>query len=111
VLTPARDGYAADDVAIVEAMVSFRAGGFEESLGFTVYDTLRYRDALAPLVEEEVRVLLERLAGEVEVERAVGIIAAGRAPLRDLVGAMHAKLLRAELDRQRPRGPISDRPP
>jgi DNA-binding transcriptional MerR regulator len=111
VLTPDREGYAADDVAIVEAMVAFRAGGFEESLGFTVYDTLRYRDALAPLVEEEVRVLLERLAGEVEVERAVGIIAAGRAPLRDLVGAMHAKLLRAELDCQRPRGPISDRPP
>jgi hypothetical protein len=65
-----------------------------------VYDTLRYREALAPLVAEEVRVLLERL-GEMEVERAVQIISAGTAPLRELVGAMHSKLLLDELRRQR----------
>ena len=53
-----------------------------------------------PLVVEEVRTLLERLAGEVEVERAVEIIAAGAEPLRDLIGAMHSKLLLAELRRQ-----------
>ena len=44
----------------------FRAGGYDEALGFTVYDTLRYREALEPLVEEEVRTLLDRLAGEVD---------------------------------------------
>ena len=54
VLTPTRAGYDADDVAIIEAIVRFRAGGYDEALGFTVYDTLRYREALAPLVEEEV---------------------------------------------------------
>lgn len=103
VLTPDADGYAADDVKIVEAIVRFRAGGYEASIGFTVYDTLRYREALAPLVEEEVRVLLDRLAGEVEVDRAVEIIASGREPLRELIGAMHSKLLLAELERQRGR--------
>src|ERR1700735_291073 len=61
VLTPTRRGYDADDVAIIEAISRFRAGGYEQALGFTVYDTLRYREALTPLVEEEVRVLLERL--------------------------------------------------
>jgi hypothetical protein len=101
VLTPSDDGFDAEDLKIVEAMVRFRAGGYEESLGFTVYDTLRYREALQPLVEEEVRVLLDRLAGEVEVDRAAEIIASGAEPLRDLVGAMHAKLLLAELGRQR----------
>ena len=65
-------------MAIIEAMVRFRAGGYDEALGFTVYDTLRYREALQPLVEEEMRALLERLAGEVEPERAAEIIAAGR---------------------------------
>ena len=50
---------------IIEAIASFRAGGYEEALGFTVYDTLRYREALEPLVQEEVRALLDRLAGEV----------------------------------------------
>ncbi len=100
VLTPTRAGYDRDDVKIIEAISRFRAGGYEEALGFTVYDTLRYREALEPLVREEVRALLDRLAGEVEVERALAIIAAGVEPLRDLVGAVHSKLLLAELRRQ-----------
>jgi DNA-binding transcriptional MerR regulator len=103
VLTPGARGYDADDVAIIAAISRFRAGGYEEALGFTVYDTLRYREALAPLVAEEVRVLLERLAGEVDVERAVAIISSGTQPLRELIGAMHSKLLLAELRRQRER--------
>jgi DNA-binding transcriptional MerR regulator len=101
VLTPTARGYDADDVKIIEAISRFRAGGYDEALGFTVYDTLRYQEVLAPLVEEEVRVLLDRVAGEVSVERAVEIIASGAEPLRDLIGAMHSKLLLAELRRQR----------
>jgi DNA-binding transcriptional MerR regulator len=101
VLSPNRSGYDAEDVRIIEAIASFRAGGYDEALGFTVYDTLRYRDALQPLVEQEVRALLDRLAGEVDVERALQIIAAGVEPLRELLGAMHSKLLLAELRRQR----------
>jgi DNA-binding transcriptional MerR regulator len=104
VLTPNQRGYDHDDVKIVEAIASFRAGGYDEALGFTVYDTLRYRKALEPLVEEEVRALLDRLAGEVDVERAVQIVAAGAEPLRELIGAMHSKLLLAELRRQRGHG-------
>ncbi|HEY1689908.1 MAG TPA: MerR family transcriptional regulator [Solirubrobacteraceae bacterium] len=101
VLTPVRSGkrvfYEEDDVKIIEAISRFRAGGYEEELGFTVYDTLRYYEALQPLVKDEVRALLKRLAGEVEVERAVEIIAAGVEPLRELVGAIHSKLLLGEL--------------
>ncbi len=104
VLTPSQQGYDRDDVKIIEAIASFRAGGYDEALGFTVYDTLRYRKALEPLVEEEVRALLDRLAGEVDVERALQIVAAGSEPLRELIGAMHSKLLLAELRRQRGRG-------
>jgi DNA-binding transcriptional MerR regulator len=101
VLTPSRRGYDQDDVKIIEAIATFRAGGYDETLGFTVYDTLRFRKALEPLVREEVQALLDRLAGEVEVERALEIIAAGAEPLRELIGAMHSKLLLAELGRQR----------
>jgi DNA-binding transcriptional MerR regulator len=100
VLTPNARGYDSDDVAIIEAISRFRAGGYEETLGFTVYDTLRYREALEPLVEEEVRVLLDRLGG-MEPDRAVGIISSGAEPLRDLIGAMHSKLLLAALRRSR----------
>ena len=98
VLEPTRTGYDADDVKIIEAIVRFRAGGYDEALGFTVYDTLRYRDALQPLVEEEVRVVLERLAGE-DPEKVVDIIRAGREPLRELIGAMHSKMLHQALER------------
>lgn len=103
VLTPGRGGYHHDDVKIIEAIANFRAGGYDEALGFTVYDTLRYRTALEPLVQEEVRALLDRLAGEVDVDRALHMIAAGAEPLRELIGAMHSKLLLAELGRQRAR--------
>ncbi len=103
VLSPTSRGYDADDVAIITAISRFRAGGYDEALGFTVYDTLRYRDALGPLVEEEVRTLLDRLAGEVDPDRAAEIIASGAQPLRELIGAMHSKQLLAELRRQRRR--------
>ncbi|MGZ4270746.1 MAG: MerR family transcriptional regulator [Solirubrobacteraceae bacterium] len=104
VLSPNSRGYDPDDVRIIAAISRFRAGGFDEALGFTVFDTLRYREALEPLVREEVRTLLDRLAGEVSVERAAEIIGAGSEPLRELVGAVHSKLLRAELERQRSAG-------
>jgi DNA-binding transcriptional MerR regulator len=98
IVTPNSRGYDPDDVGVIEAISRFRAGGYDEQLGFTVYDTLRYREALEPLVEEEVRTLLDRLSGE-DVDRALEIIGAGAEPLRDLIGAMHSKLLVAELRR------------
>ena len=45
--TPDKKGYSPSDVRIVEAISRFRAGGYEERIGFTVYDTLRYKDAMA----------------------------------------------------------------
>jgi DNA-binding transcriptional MerR regulator len=97
VLTPDERGYSPSDVRVIEAISRFRAGGYDESLGFTVYDTLRYVRALEPLVAEEVNVLGERLAGDVEPERALEIVEAGIGPLNDLIAALHTKLLVAEL--------------
>jgi DNA-binding transcriptional MerR regulator len=101
VLTPNSRGYSANDVKIVEAIARFRAGGYDETLGFTVYDTLRYKRALEELVKEEVDVLMERLAGQMETDRALEVIDSGAEPLQDLIGALHSKLLVAELKRQR----------
>src|SRR3954454_14773815 len=101
VLTPTSRGYGPRDVDIVAAISRFRAGGYDERLGFTVYDTLRYKRALEALVEEEVQVLMERLAGEMDADRAVALIDDGAEPLRDLIAALHQKLLVAELRRQR----------
>jgi DNA-binding transcriptional MerR regulator len=101
VISPNSRGYGPSDVEIVEAISRFRAGGYDERIGFTVYDTLRYRSALEQLVKEEVQVLLDRLAGEVDTDRAVELIEAGAEPLRDLIAALHQKLLVAELKRQR----------
>src|ERR671938_1203425 len=93
VLTPNSRGYSPSDVQIVEAISRFRAGGYDERIGFTVYDTLRYKRALEELVKEEVQVLMDRLAGELDPDRAAEMIEAGIEPLRDLIAALHQKLL------------------
>jgi DNA-binding transcriptional MerR regulator len=101
VLSPNSRGYSPSDVQIIEAISRFRAGGYEQEIGFTVYDTLRYKRALQALVEEEVAVVMERLAGKMEPERVAEMLEAGSEPLKDLIAAMHTKLLVAELERQR----------
>ncbi len=101
ILTPDDDGYSPSDVRIIEAITRFRAGGYDERLGFTVYDTLRYKQALAPLVADEVDVLTQRLAGDLDPDRALEIVEAGLGPLNELIAALHTKLLVAELERQR----------
>jgi DNA-binding transcriptional MerR regulator len=101
VLDPNSRGYGPWDVQILEAISRFRAGGYDERIGFTVYDTLRYKRALEELVTEEVQVLMERLAGEMDADAAADLIDAGKEPLQDLIAALHSKLLVAELQRHR----------
>jgi DNA-binding transcriptional MerR regulator len=101
ILSPNSRGYSPSDVRVVEAISRFRAGGYDEQIGFTVYDTLRYKRVLQDLVKEEVSVLMERLAGEMDTDAAVELIEAGSAPLQDLIGALHSKLLIVELQEQR----------
>src|SRR4029077_12749571 len=68
VLSPNSRGYSPSDVKIIEAISRFRAGGYDEEIGFTVYDTLRYKKALEELVSQEVEMVMDRLAGEVPPE-------------------------------------------
>ena len=101
VLSPNSRGYSPSDVKIIEAISRFRAGGYDEEIGFTVYDTLRYKSALEELVREEVGMVMDRLAGEVPPERVVEMLEAGAQPLQDLIAALHTKLMVAELERHR----------
>ena len=101
VLSPNSRGYSPSDVKIIEAISRFRAGGYDEEIGFTVYDTLRYKDALEALVREEVGMVMDRLAGEVPPERVVEMLETGAQPLQDLIAALHTKLMVAELERHR----------
>jgi DNA-binding transcriptional MerR regulator len=101
VLSPNEAGYSPTDVRIVEAISRFRAGGYDERIGFTVYDTLRYKESMSELVKQEVDVLMERLAGEMDPDRAIELINAGTQPLNDLLAAMHTKARVAELERRR----------
>jgi DNA-binding transcriptional MerR regulator len=101
VLSPNSRGYTPSDVKIIEAISRFRAGGYEEAIGFTVYDTLRYKRAMEALVREEVEVLMDRVAGKMPADRAMEMIEAGAEPLKDLIAAVHTKELIAELERQR----------
>jgi len=100
-VTPSSRGYSELDLRVIEAISRFRAGGYDEQIGFTVYDTLRYKRAMEELVKEEVEVVLERLAGEVEPDRVVELMEAGAEPLRDFIAALHSKLMVEELRRRR----------
>ena len=100
VISPSSRGYGVSDVRIVEAISRFRAGGYDERIGFTVYDTLRYKRAMEELVKEEVEVIMDRLGGEVDADRAAQLIEKGAEPLRDLISALHTKALVAELKQQ-----------
>src|SRR4029077_10137342 len=88
VLSPNSRGYGPSDVRIIEAISRFRAGGYDEEIGFTVYDTLRYKRALEALVTEEVDVVPDRLAGKLEPEEVIRLLRAGAEPLKDLIAAM-----------------------
>jgi DNA-binding transcriptional MerR regulator len=101
VLSPNSRGYSPSDIKIIEAISRFRAGGYDAQIGFTVYDTLRYKTALEDLVRQEVEVVMERLAGEVPPERVVEMLESGAQPLQDLIAALHTKLMVAELERHR----------
>jgi DNA-binding transcriptional MerR regulator len=101
ILSPNSRGYTPSDVKIIEAISRFRAGGYDEEIGFTVYDTLRYKSALEDLVREEVDMVMNRLAGEVPPERVVEMLESGAQPLKDLIAALHTKLMVAELERHR----------
>jgi DNA-binding transcriptional MerR regulator len=102
VLTPdARGGYDPDDVKIIEAIERFRAGGYDEALGFTVYDTLIYKRHLEQLVHEEVDAIMQRVTGEMSADEAADLLERAVEPMRDLVAAMRAKLMIAELQTRR----------
>ena len=101
VVSPAADGYTASDVRIVEAIARFRAGGYDERIGFTVHDAARFLEPLRALARREVELLSEKLVGRIEPERAAELIEVGIDPLGDLIAAMHSKLVAAELEGRR----------
>jgi DNA-binding transcriptional MerR regulator len=105
VVTPTvRNGgrhYGPADVQIIEALERMRASGYSEALGFTVYDTLIYKRHLEHLVSEEVSVLMERVAGEMDTDEAAALIEQAVEPMRDLIAALRTKLLIAELRARR----------
>ena len=101
VLSPAADGYSPSDVRIVEAIARFRAGGYDERIGFTVYDAARFLEPLRALAQREVELLAEKVVGGIEPERAAELIEAGIDPLADLIAAMNSKLLTEELQSRR----------
>jgi DNA-binding transcriptional MerR regulator len=105
VLSPSqRNGsrrYGPADVQIIEAVSRMRASGYSEALGFTVRDTMIYKRHLERLVHEEVEVMMERVAGEMDADEAADLLERAVEPMRDLVAAMRAKLMISELQARR----------
>lgn len=100
VLSSMQDGYSPSDVRIVEAIARFRAGGYDERIGFTVHDAARFLEPLRELAQREVELLAEKVVAR-NPERAGELVEAGIDPLADLIAAMNSKLLTAELEARR----------
>jgi DNA-binding transcriptional MerR regulator len=100
VLSPNDDGYSQTDVRIIEAVARFRAAGWNERTGFGARDVARLMKGLEPVIEDELELLIERFSA-LGPERAEDIVEGGAAPIPSLIGALHAKLLTAELERAR----------
>jgi DNA-binding transcriptional MerR regulator len=103
VIGPGSDGYSDADARIVEAIARFRAGGYDESIGFTVHDAARFIEPLEQLAGRELTMLADKLVGRHEPERVVELYEAGIDPLRSLIAAMHDRAVVREIERRRPR--------
>lgn len=102
VLSPTAAGYPASDVRIIEAISRFRDAGWNEKTGFGARDVARLMKGLEPVIADELRLLIERFSA-LDAERAAGLVEGGAAPFPALIGALHAKLLTSELERERAR--------
>jgi DNA-binding transcriptional MerR regulator len=100
VLSPNDDGYSQTDVRIIEAIARFRAAGWNETTGFGARDVARLMRGLEPVISDELELLVERFAA-LGADRAEAIVEGGASPFPELIGALHAKLLTAELERAR----------
>lgn len=92
--------YNQPDAEFLTAIAQFRESGYGEALGFTVYDALIYMRHLEALARDEVDVISEKLPGKLSADEAADLIERGHGPMRDLLSAIHVKLLLAELRRR-----------
>ena len=100
VLSPDAGGYSQADVRIVEAIARFRAEGWNETTGFGARDVARLMEGLAPVVADELALMVERFSA-MEPSQAAELIESGISPFPDLIGALHAKALTDQLERKR----------
>jgi DNA-binding transcriptional MerR regulator len=100
VLSPTEDGYAANEVRIIEAISRFRSAGWNETTGFGARDVARLMRGLEPVIADELQLLVERFSA-LDIERAGDLVEGGTAPFPALIGALHAKLLADEIERKR----------
>ena len=96
VLSPDEDGYSPSDLRIIEAISRFRAAGWNETTGFGARDVARLMKGLEPVIEDELKLLVERFSA-LDTDSARELVEGGANPFPDLIGALHAKLLAAQL--------------
>jgi hypothetical protein len=100
VLSPDDRGYSQAEVRVIAAIARFRDAGWNETTGFGARDVARLMQGLAPVIADELELLLQRFAA-LDPERAAQLLDGGASPFPDLIGALHAKALTDELERQR----------
>lgn len=100
VLSPDERGYSQAEVRVIAAIDRFRQAGWNEKTGFGARDVARLMAGLEPVIADELELLLQRFAA-LDPDRAAQLLDGGASPFPDLIGALHAKALTDQLERQR----------
>ena len=97
VLHPLRKGrrkyYDHDDIRFLECGLRLREIGFTEELGFNVEIMRFHLELMQRMVDEEAKVLANRLTGKVEIEEIVRLVEEGIPLLNTMIGLIHKRLI------------------
>jgi len=96
-LHPVRKGnrkyYDGDDLLFLECGSRLRELGFSQDLGFDVATMQMHRAFLERLVEEEARIMVNRLAGKVSTEKLIRMVEEGTPLFNTMIGLIRKRLI------------------
>lgn len=98
VLSPKVQGgrrvYSADDACIVDQLERMRQAGLTPERGFRLDQMQIYRDAMEKLVEKEVQVAIEGIAGNMKGDDVAEVAGVWIGSANEIMRALHSKLVK-----------------
>jgi DNA-binding transcriptional MerR regulator len=85
--------YGEDDIRFMECWKKMRELGFSKELGFGPEVLTPHRELMERLVEEETRIMMDRIMGKINVDEMVRMVEEGAQVLNTMIGLIHKRLI------------------